>query len=150
MARRYTRGTPEERFWSHVEKTDGCWHWLAYRDRRDYGRFMVAAGKPMLAHRFSYLLAYGELPDDLHVCHHCDTPSCVRPDHLFLGTDADNLRDMARKGRAANQNTYKTHCKRGHPLAGENMVRDHRGRRACRTCRAAADKERKRRLRNAA
>lgn len=85
-------------FWRKVDTAGNCWEWTGHRDRLGYGKLTVD-GKGMLAHRVSFRLAYGLLPDDLCVCHHCDNPSCVRPDHLFLGTRGDNNRDRAAKGR---------------------------------------------------
>ncbi len=89
-----------DRFWSKVEKSEGCWLWVGHRNKAGYGKLRNGSQhKYLLAHRASWLLAHGELPDELLVCHKCDNPPCVRPDHLFLGTDADNQRDMMRKGR---------------------------------------------------
>lgn len=93
--------TPEARFWKRVEKTETCWFWKGTHLSNGYA--VISLGKrdvKMLAHRFSWALAYGPIPEGLHVLHHCDTPGCVRPDHLFIGTHADNMADMARKGRA--------------------------------------------------
>lgn len=100
--------TPRERFWAFVDKTgpeirDGlgpCWIWMGSRNGRGYGQFGANWRKPVYAHRYSWELAHGQEPGDMCVCHHCDTPSCVRPDHLFLGTAKDNARDMVAKGRA--------------------------------------------------
>lgn len=92
-----------ERFWEKVEKSDGCWTWVGSRNDAGYGTFNVK-GRPMLAHRVSWAMANGE-PGAMFVCHHCDNPPCVRPDHLFLGTNADNVADMDRKGRRINANT---------------------------------------------
>lgn len=97
------RGTPVDRFWSKVrpEVGDACWEWQAARERAGYGVFnpSKAPGKKQSAHRFSWELHYGPIPDGMWVCHRCDNPSCVRPDHLFLGTPRDNYEDMHQKGR---------------------------------------------------
>lgn len=94
------RGEPsKERFEKKIIKDDaGCWWWTAGKDHKGYGRFGID-GKTQLAHRVSYRLYVGEIPDGLYVCHHCDNPSCVRPDHLFLGTATDNMQDCKSKGR---------------------------------------------------
>lgn len=87
-----------ERFETYVKKADGCWKWLGYCDQNGYGRLNVK-GRPQLASRISFLLYRGDIPDGKYVCHKCDTPSCTNPDHLFLGTQADNVADMHKKGR---------------------------------------------------
>jgi hypothetical protein len=76
----------------------GCWLWLGSLNLKGYGRLMIKK-KSVLAHRFSWEHHNGPISKGLLVCHKCDTPSCVNPDHLFIGTHADNLRDMRNKGR---------------------------------------------------
>jgi hypothetical protein len=91
---------PEKRFWLQVEKTPGCWLWVGNLGIGGYGRIVVN-GVKVKAHRYSWEIHNGPVPDGLFVCHSCDRPGCVRPDHLFLGTNADNRRDSVEKGRHA-------------------------------------------------
>lgn len=92
--------TPED-FWASVEKLDSnsCWLWLAGRDIDGYGtlRYQTVDWR---SHRLAWFLTNGPIPDGLHVLHSCDNPPCCNPAHLFLGTNADNMKDKARKGRA--------------------------------------------------
>ncbi len=89
----------EERFWAKVQKTDdGCWLWVGAITSGGYGNIKIERGNTH-AHRYSYELHFGPIPPHLHVCHHCDVRNCVRPSHLFLGTDADNAQDRDEKGR---------------------------------------------------
>lgn len=83
------------------EPNSGCWLWVGSlnENRGKYGRFFVGR-KSIRAHRASYLIATGKCPADRFVCHKCDTPQCVNPDHLFLGEPKDNTWDMIKKGRA--------------------------------------------------
>jgi len=85
-------------FWDKVTKTDTCWLWAAFKDKNGYGRLTIR-NKQYLAHRVSWELCNEKIPKGLLVCHHCDNPPCVNPDHLFLGTKKDNAQDMVRKGR---------------------------------------------------
>ena len=86
-----------KRFWDKVEKTDGCWNWKANK-ANGYGHFSLY-GKKIKAHRYSWIMKYGEIPAGMLICHHCDNKACVNPDHLFIGTQSDNLKDCVRKGR---------------------------------------------------
>lgn len=88
----------EDRFWQRVRKTETCWLWTGYRNDNGYGQ-VGFNGHVRLAHRVAYTLAFGIIPEGMDVLHHCDNPSCVRPDHLFLGTQLDNIRDRDTKGR---------------------------------------------------
>jgi hypothetical protein len=102
---KYTVNVPDEtmaRFWAKVHKADGCWLWTASKRNKGYGAFSYTLDNKMIqdrAHRFSYRLHVGEIPPGLFVLHHCDTPACVNPAHLFLGTNQDNVLDMHAKGR---------------------------------------------------
>lgn len=89
-----------DRFWSKVDPTGDCWLWTAYCKPQGYGQFTLRKGQFYGAHTISYALAKGPVLPGQVVCHHCDNPPCVNPDHLFLGTQQDNVRDMFKKGRA--------------------------------------------------
>ncbi|HJU36322.1 MAG TPA: HNH endonuclease [Gaiellaceae bacterium] len=93
-----------ERFWSHVEigRPYECWPWIGTRDPNGYGRvWLRRRGRrlQLLAHRVAYELAVGAIPDGLFVCHHCDSPPCCNPAHLWAGDAQANMADAARKGR---------------------------------------------------
>jgi len=92
-------GLPEERFWKRVEKTSSCWTYQGAAKGILGYRQLLADGQRVMAHRFSWELHFGPIPDGLLVCHKCDNPPCVRPDHLFLGTHKDNAADKVSKGR---------------------------------------------------
>jgi hypothetical protein len=92
---------PSERFWSKVllGPANQCWEWVGARHPRGYGNFAGEGCVPIAAHRFAWEEAYGPVPDALHVLHHCDNPPCVNVAHLYLGTNADNIRDKMARNR---------------------------------------------------
>lgn len=126
--------TVEERFWSKVERGPACWVWTSTLNNKGYGVFYLA-GKHVYAHRMAWFLTHGVMPDDF-VCHRCDNPQCVRPDHLWLGSNSDNIHDSIAKGRFRTWNSTKTHCPHGHPYDEANTFYSS-GKRNCRICRRA-------------
>lgn len=119
-----TRRNPDLRFWEKALLGDGCWEWQAARDRKGYGRYAPIKGKAVFAHRFAWEWMNGPIPIGLHICHHCDNPRCVRPDHLFAGTAGDNVRDAKTKGRMIPPppSTPKERCRRGHLFSEHGVV----------------------------
>lgn len=141
----------EEKFWNQVDKTGDCWIWTG-RTERGYGR----VGRRGLAHRVAYEFSKGPIPEGLEIRHTCDTPPCVKPDHLVAGTHAENMRDMVERERGGGARgewqMKKTHCPQNHPYDDENTVwvngKHGKGQhRRCRICRNESSKEAKRRAR---
>jgi hypothetical protein len=139
-----------ERFWRYIDKGDGCWEWIgrfggsASQGER-YGVLREPGRDPRReygAHRLSFEIHFGPIPADLFVLHRCDNRSCVRPDHLFLGTQLDNIRDMVAKGRQS-QPGPKSHCARGHALTDDNLVFKAGRGRQCRACLALTARARR-------
>lgn len=87
-----------KRFWLKVDKSEGCWNWLGNKFKDGCGSFGVRH-KYWRTSRLSYILQHGHIQDNLLVCHTCDNPGCVNPDHLFLGTNEDNAKDKVSKSR---------------------------------------------------
>ena len=128
MKRRSDR-TPDIYFWPRVKKSDGCWLWVGGKGN-GYG-YVWHDNRTKRAHRVSWEMAYGPIPLGLFVCHKCDTPLCVRPDHLFLGTAKDNIEDCFIKGRLVHRpNIERITCLRGHRFTGISK----RGGRICHPC----------------
>jgi hypothetical protein len=96
-----------DRLWAKVDKTGPCWLWMGSCDRGGYGQ-IKDKNAGLRCHRVSWELHYGPIPKDVCVLHKCDTPTCVRPCHLFLGTSGDNNRDRASKGRTRTTMTMGT------------------------------------------
>ena len=113
------------------EPNTGCWFWLGYLSEGGYGRFSPKFRMaPLYAHRVSYEIHKGPIPDDLEIDHLCKTRCCVNPDHLEAITHLENIR----RGNSGINNKIKTHCKRGHEYSLENTFVNKRGQRVCRAC----------------
>ena len=132
-----------ERFLLKVDKTDTCWLWSAAVNPKGYGCLGLGTRGMgvVLAHRASWMLYKGAIPEGLSVLHSCDNPRCVNPDHLFLGTQQDNMKDRDAKGRQ--HNMLKTHCPKGHEYDAANTYTYDGTRRCCRACDSARTKARR-------
>src|ERR1022692_1261244 len=131
----------------YIQKTDTCWLWTGAKNESGYGVIWDISRKAnAFAHRAMYELSVQLIPEGMFLCHHCDVPSCVRPEHLFIGTPKDNSIDSSHKGRRANQTI--THCKRGHEYTEANTYKRlaGNGQRECKEC-AKLGQERLRRRR---
>lgn len=131
------RSTPK-RFFSRIKiDSNGCWIWQGAKNIRGYG-VVGYHGILYIAHRLSYKLKVGPIPEGLLVCHKCDVPPCINPDHLFIGTYKDNSIDMVKKGRAgkakgAGRKPVKI-CKRGHIFDKQNTRFNKHGHKQCKKC----------------
>lgn len=130
-----------DRFWQKVDKntTSGCWEWRSSIRGNGYGAFFThlhpEGRKCHGAHRYSWGLFNGAIPEGLLVLHKCDNRICVNPDHLFLGSHVDNMQDCAAKGRVKTiGQSMKTHCVNGHEFTEWNTRRDKNNHRRCKTC----------------
>lgn len=125
-----------ENFWAKVPKISDklCWPWKGYINPDGYGRIQWD-GRTQNAHRISWIIQKGTIPQGLQVLHKCDNPPCVNLEHLFLGTHNDNIADKMKKGRHHEQK--KTLCKRGHPFDKIDGRQ-----RKCRKCQALKARER--------
>lgn len=117
---------------TQVDDETGCWLWCGSRFSTGYG--LISYDRLWKAHRLVWTLVNGEIPPNIQVCHKCDTPPCINPNHLFLGTAKQNQQDKAAKGRHWQQK--KTHCPKGHPYDDRNTYHPPGApsARQCRTC----------------
>lgn len=111
-----------DRFMSHIDKTDNCWIWKAYKNPKGYGRFTVSAGNIVMAHRFSYQIHIGSIPEGLVLDHLCENKSCVNPSHLEPVTNKENLIRGKVGEKNAKHHKSKTHCKNGHEYTEKNTA----------------------------
>jgi hypothetical protein len=137
-----------ERMDAYSDRSGGwtaCWPWTGHRTVDGYGR-AKHEGRDHNAQRVAWMLTVGSIPDGMVVCHRCDNPPCVNPDHLFLGSQADNIADMDAKGRRRRA-PRPSHCPQGHPYDEANTG-EWRGMVRCRACDAERQRAKRARLRD--
>jgi hypothetical protein len=138
--------TTSDRFWNRVDKQENCWIWTGTQAGDGYGSFYVGGGRVnrvrLYAHRWSYLQAYGSIPEGLEVDHTCRIRLCVKPDHLELVTHAENHR--RRRGIKHGPYDVGDTCRHGHPRTPENTGVNSQGNRFCRPCARASEARRRR------
>lgn len=142
--------TIKERLLDNVEMKRDCWIWTAGKSHNGYGKIEITGNgfkRTERAHRVSYQQFVGPIPKGLLVLHSCDNPSCINPDHLFIGTQKDNIRDREDKKRGNNANAKKTHCPRGHEYNEENTYMNG-DKRVCRICRYINNRQRYKNLKS--
>jgi len=120
----------KESFFKKTIVNGSCIEFVGGKIGGGYGRVNFN-GQRFVAHRLAWELTNGPIPEGLFVLHKCDNPPCINPDHLFLGTNKDNTQDMLAKGR---RQTKKLFCKRGHSMAGDNIIHYANGKRKCKAC----------------
>lgn len=112
-----------ERFMKYVQKSDSpdeCWEWIGANNGNGYGKFSID-NKMFFAHRVSYMLFVGHIPDGMLVCHSCDNEKCVNPSHLWLGTNRDNTNDKMKKNRQSHHTGVKGENHWSHKLTEQNI-----------------------------
>ncbi len=138
------KATPQQLFWKKVAHTTNhneCWNWTGSLNSKGYGNLQANKQK-WLAHRYSYHLNKGTIPNSYQITHTCDNRQCVNPNHLIAGTATYNMRDMVNKGRHPEQAV--THCPKNHEYTQQNTYRQPSkpNQRQCRECRRNANKKR--------